>query len=97
MIICLQLLSRLTIKCHCRKNYNIFSISNFLCFTVCDVGYEGDGSGGCKPCDIGYYRNDVNTTFCVPCNSTRNGTTTIMTGANSTDLCGEFLKKKFRR
>ena len=58
---------------------------------MCILGHEPDGSGGCKPCDVGYYRDELNATTCLPCNTTVVGTSTVGIGADNVNLCGKHL------
>ena len=60
-------------------------------FSVCILGYEPDGSGGCKPCDKDWFREKLSAPSCTACSTLDVGFITQTTGSNSSSLCGEFV------
>ncbi len=63
--------------------------NNIPTSSVCVIGYEGP-PGNCTECPLGKFRDALNLTSCQDCPT---GKSTAETGANSSALCGEFLKK----
>ena len=62
----------------------------YFIFVVCILGYEPDGSGGCKPCDKDWFREELSTPSYIACSSLDAAFITETTGSNSSSLCGEF-------
>ena len=62
---------------------------------MCIFGHEPDGSGECKPCDVGYYRDELNATTYLPSNATLVGTVTVGIRADKVRLCSKYLALTF--
>ena len=58
----------------------------------CLAGFEPDGFGGCKLCDVGFFKDEDSNSKCTSCISVASNTTTLRTGANSSDLCGNIIQ-----
>ena len=68
-----------------------FGVYSGLFFvSVCILGHEPDGSGGCKPCDKDWFREELSAASCTACSSLDAAFITLTTGSNSSSLCGEF-------
>ena len=57
---------------------------------MCILGLEPDGSGGCKPCDKYWFREELSAQSCNACSSLDAAFITETFGSNSSSLCGEF-------
>ncbi|KAL3877080.1 hypothetical protein ACJMK2_034835 [Sinanodonta woodiana] len=62
----------------------INSTSLNQCFETCTSGQELNANGTCVPCEIGYYRNDTETSTCLQCQA---GFITNSTGTISASNC----------
>ena len=61
----------------------------FSLFTVCQLGYEPNGAGGCKPCDKDWFREDLSTSNCTACVTLDPAFVTNATGTDNSSLCGK--------
>ena len=58
-------------------------------FSVCILGYEPDGSGGCKPCDKDWFREELSAPNCTACSMLDAAFVTASNASDNSSLCGE--------
>ena len=54
------------------------------------MGYEPDGSGGCKPCDKDWFREQLSAPNCTACSMLDEAFVTQATGSANSSLCGKL-------